>query len=126
NAKSPPASNDRPLPDGDYDRPSPPEAADMSDVASEAAALKRWLFDVALPLWWKDGADRVGGGFHEAISLDGRPLARPHRASVLLLRSRPPRLARSLARGAAPRARLFPQAFRHRERDGRVRGRSGR
>src|SRR6266446_4258093 len=55
----------------------------MSDVASEAAALKRWLFDVALPLWWKDGADHVRGGFHEAISLDGRPLARPHRARVI-------------------------------------------
>src|SRR6516164_1564807 len=55
----------------------------MSDVASEAAALKRWLFDVALPLWWDDGADRVGGGFHEAIGLDGRPLARPHRARVI-------------------------------------------
>ena len=55
----------------------------MSDVASEAAALKRWLFDVALPLWWKEGADRVGGGFHEAIGLDGRALARPHRARVI-------------------------------------------
>jgi len=55
----------------------------MSDVASEAAALKRWLFDVALPLWWKEGADHVGGGFHEAIGLDGRPLARPHRARVI-------------------------------------------
>jgi hypothetical protein len=38
----------------------------MSEVATEAAALKRWLFDMALPLWWKKGADRVGGGFHEA------------------------------------------------------------
>jgi mannose/cellobiose epimerase-like protein (N-acyl-D-glucosamine 2-epimerase family) len=55
----------------------------MSDVASEAAALKRWLFDVALPLWWEQGADRVHGGFHEAISLDGRPLPRPHRARVI-------------------------------------------
>jgi len=55
----------------------------MSDVASEAVALKRWLFDVALPLWWKEGADRVGGGFHEAIGLDGTPLARPHRARVI-------------------------------------------
>src|SRR5262249_41987547 len=52
-AKRPPASNARPLPDGDYRRPPPPKAADMSDIASEAAALKRWLFDVALPLWWK-------------------------------------------------------------------------
>ena len=58
-------------------------AADMSDVANEGAALKRWLFDVALPLWWEDGADRIQGGFHEAISLDGKPLPRPHRARVI-------------------------------------------
>jgi mannose/cellobiose epimerase-like protein (N-acyl-D-glucosamine 2-epimerase family) len=55
----------------------------MSDVAGEAAALKRWLFDVALPLWWNEGADHIAGGFHEAISLNGRPLARPHRARVI-------------------------------------------
>jgi len=55
----------------------------MSDVAAEAAALKRWLFDAALPLWWERGADRVRGGFHEAISLEGRPLRRPHRARVI-------------------------------------------
>jgi len=55
----------------------------MSDVASEAAAFKRWLFDVALPLWWEKGADRVHGGFHEAISLDGKPLPGPHRARVI-------------------------------------------
>jgi mannose/cellobiose epimerase-like protein (N-acyl-D-glucosamine 2-epimerase family) len=55
----------------------------MNGIAGETAKLKRWLFDVALPLWWNDGADRVGGGFHEAISLDGRPLARPHRARVI-------------------------------------------
>ena len=55
----------------------------MSELASEAAALRRWLFDEALPLWWKDGADRVRGGFHEAIDLDGTPLARPHRARVI-------------------------------------------
>jgi mannose/cellobiose epimerase-like protein (N-acyl-D-glucosamine 2-epimerase family)/glycosyltransferase involved in cell wall biosynthesis len=52
----------------------------MSDLAGEAAALRRWLFDVALPLWWEVGADRINGGFHEAIDLDGRPLARPRRA----------------------------------------------
>jgi mannose/cellobiose epimerase-like protein (N-acyl-D-glucosamine 2-epimerase family) len=27
----------------------------MNDVASRAAALKRWLFDEALPLWWFAG-----------------------------------------------------------------------
>jgi mannose/cellobiose epimerase-like protein (N-acyl-D-glucosamine 2-epimerase family)/glycosyltransferase involved in cell wall biosynthesis len=55
----------------------------MSDLVGEAAALKHWLFDVALPLWWEDGADHIRGGFHEAIDLDGRPLAQPHRARVL-------------------------------------------
>ena len=55
----------------------------MSDAVSEAAALKRWLFDVTLPLWWEYGADRIQGGFHEAISLDGKPLPRPHRARVI-------------------------------------------
>src|SRR5262249_61861414 len=82
-AMIPPASIDRLILDVDDHRPSPSEAAGMSDVAGEAAALKRWLFDVALPLWWKEGADRVGGGFHEAIGLDGTPLARPHRARVI-------------------------------------------
>jgi mannose/cellobiose epimerase-like protein (N-acyl-D-glucosamine 2-epimerase family)/glycosyltransferase involved in cell wall biosynthesis len=52
----------------------------MSDLAGEAAALRRWLFDVALPLWWKVGADHADGGFHEAIDLDGKPQALPHRA----------------------------------------------
>ncbi len=52
----------------------------MSNAFGEAAALRRWLFDAALPLWWDIGADRGGGGFHEAIELDGKPLARPHRA----------------------------------------------
>ena len=55
----------------------------MTDLAGEAAALNRWLFDAALPLWWQQGADRVRGGFHEAISLDGRPLPLPHRARVI-------------------------------------------
>ena len=77
---------------GDQDRvtpgqPLPPApstpGARTRDVVSEAAALRRWLFDDALPLWWEDGADRVRGGFYEAIDLEGRPLARPHRARVI-------------------------------------------
>jgi mannose/cellobiose epimerase-like protein (N-acyl-D-glucosamine 2-epimerase family) len=55
----------------------------MKPAAAEAAALRRWLFDVALPLWWEVGADRERGGFHEAIDLDGKPLARPHRARTI-------------------------------------------
>jgi mannose/cellobiose epimerase-like protein (N-acyl-D-glucosamine 2-epimerase family) len=53
------------------------------DVVSEAAALRRWLFEQALPLWWEVGADHLRGGFHEAIELHGSPLARPHRARVI-------------------------------------------
>ena len=52
----------------------------MSDFATEAAALRRWLLDVALPLWWEVGGDRVRGGFHDAIGLDGRPVVGPRRA----------------------------------------------
>src|SRR5262249_11975558 len=78
-----PANNGRCAPQRDDLGLSLIEAAHMSDLAAEAAALNRWLFDVALPLWWQQGADRVRGGFHEAISLDGRPLPLPHRARVI-------------------------------------------
>jgi hypothetical protein len=74
NAKGLAASNDHRASDGHDVRPAPVEAAAMSDVTAETAALKRWLFDAALPLWWEQGADRVRGGFHEAITLDGKPL----------------------------------------------------
>src|SRR5262249_43904090 len=58
----------------------------MSELQEEAAALQRWLFEQALPLWWRLGADRAGGaggaagGDQGAIGLDGRPVAKPHRA----------------------------------------------
>jgi len=52
----------------------------MSERQQEAAALERWLFERALPLWWEVGADRAGGGYYEAIDLNGKPVARPHRA----------------------------------------------
>ncbi len=55
----------------------------MSVLAREAEDLRHWLFEAALPLWWQVGADRAGGGFHEAIDLDGTPVARPHRARVV-------------------------------------------
>jgi mannose-6-phosphate isomerase len=52
----------------------------MSDIATDAKALREWLFRDALPLWWEVGGDRERGGFHDAIGLDGGPIARPHRA----------------------------------------------
>lgn len=52
----------------------------MSALTAEARKLKTWLFDTALALWWEIGADRIRGGFHEAIDLAGNPVAKPHRA----------------------------------------------
>src|SRR5712692_2552933 len=55
----------------------------MNHVAAQAVALRDWLFECALPLWWEVGADRARGGFHEAIDLDGKPLTQPHRARTI-------------------------------------------
>ena len=55
----------------------------MNNVASEAGALRDWLFEQALPFWWEVGADRSRGGFHEAIDFDGKPVANPHRARTI-------------------------------------------
>ena len=55
----------------------------MIELASQATALRDWLFDHALPIWWEIGADRVHGGFHEAIDLDGRPVPKAHRARTI-------------------------------------------
>ena len=46
------------------------------------ANLYGWFKDTALPLWWTDGADRVRGGFHEAIRHDGTPVVSNRRAHV--------------------------------------------
>src|SRR6202023_3015528 len=54
--------------------------AQMTDLSAQVHALRNWLLDGALPLWWELGADRDRGGFHEAIDLDGTPVAHPHRA----------------------------------------------
>jgi mannose-6-phosphate isomerase len=34
-------------------------------------AKRRWLFDLALPFWFAEGVDWVGGGFHEQFAVDG-------------------------------------------------------
>ena len=41
-----------------------------------------WLREAAFPLWWNVGADRVRGGFHEALNVDGEPRPGPRRARV--------------------------------------------
>ncbi len=52
----------------------------MRDLAAQVHTLRTWLGNHALPLWWELGADHARGGFHEAIDLEGRPVAHPHRA----------------------------------------------
>jgi mannose-6-phosphate isomerase len=44
--------------------------------------LKTWALASAFPLWWEHGADRIKGGFFEAIDQDGTPLQAPRRARV--------------------------------------------
>lgn len=44
---------------------------------------RRWLTEEALPFWARNGVDRVNGGFHEVLGLDGRPLDRPKRLRTM-------------------------------------------
>ena len=52
-------------------------------LADATAALQDWLFEAALPLWWRAGADRGSGGFHEAIAFDGTASSEPRRARTI-------------------------------------------
>ncbi|TGT75985.1 mannose-1-phosphate guanylyltransferase [bacterium M00.F.Ca.ET.159.01.1.1] len=45
--------------------------------------VKHWLFDETLPLWSTMGVDYVHGGFHEALSFDGKPLGKPKRMRTM-------------------------------------------
>ena len=45
--------------------------------------VQAWLLNEALPLWSNVGVDRVYGGFHEALGLDGRPLVRQKRMRTM-------------------------------------------
>ena len=47
-----------------------------------AERLRHWLFEAALPLWWRVGADHALGGYYERISFDGRPVILPRRSRV--------------------------------------------
>jgi len=58
----------------------------MSATEAELAGLRdtllAWLFEEALPLWWRVGGDHAGGGFFEAIGQDGKPVLGDRRARV--------------------------------------------
>jgi mannose/cellobiose epimerase-like protein (N-acyl-D-glucosamine 2-epimerase family) len=44
--------------------------------------FRSWLFEHALPLWWRVGADHALGGYHERINFDGKPVVLPRRSRV--------------------------------------------
>jgi mannose-6-phosphate isomerase len=56
--------------------------AEGRDLSSLSRRLDDWLDVSALPLWWSLGADHQWGGYHDCLSLTGRPLAGPRRARV--------------------------------------------
>lgn len=45
----------------------------MTDLKTEAQALKRWAIDAALPFWAENGRDQ-NGGFYEDLDLQNQPL----------------------------------------------------
>ncbi len=52
------------------------------ELAAAAARLRDWLFQAALPLWWRVGADHALGGYYERIDFDGKPVVLPRRSRV--------------------------------------------
>ena len=52
------------------------------EIDGRRKALELWLFESALPLWWTLGADHQQGGFHDALSLDAKPVPAPRRLRV--------------------------------------------
>lgn len=55
---------------------------DPHDLPALSRRLDDWLDVSALPLWWSLGADHQWGGYHDCLSLTGRPLVGPRRARV--------------------------------------------
>lgn len=51
----------------------------MPEPGAHAKRVRHWLFEETLPLWSTAGVDRVNGGFHEALTFQGEPVARPKR-----------------------------------------------
>lgn len=54
----------------------------FSDLGQAKAWFDVWLRASALPLWWAVGADHVAGGYCEALTPQGRPVAAPRRSRV--------------------------------------------
>ena len=54
----------------------------FSEFTADSEKLRHWLFDAALPLWWRRGADRTLGGYHEQLEFSGDPVILPRRSRV--------------------------------------------
>ena len=52
------------------------------ELVVAAKKLRQWLFETALPLWWRIGADHTLGGYHERIDFAGEPVLLPRRSRV--------------------------------------------
>lgn len=63
-------------------REATPRPAAWETLGQARQEMGRWLRVSALPVWWSLGADHASGGFHEALDLEGRPLAAARRARV--------------------------------------------
>ena len=67
----------------DRGSPAPREANGKDhDLLTLSRRLDDWLDVSALPLWWSLGADHQWGGYHDCLSLTGRPVVGPRRARV--------------------------------------------
>ncbi len=55
----------------------------MPETGAHAKRVRHWLFEETLPLWSTAGVDLVHGGFHEALSFQGEPVARPKRLRTI-------------------------------------------
>jgi mannose-1-phosphate guanylyltransferase/mannose-6-phosphate isomerase len=54
----------------------------MQDLEDWRRSYRHWLFEIALPLWHRNGVDRQRGGFQELLGQDGQPVLAPRRARV--------------------------------------------
>lgn len=66
------------------DRPEPdmPLSTSLARAAEVCESLKSWLLEDAYTVWWTRGADRVRGGFHERLRLDGDATEEPRRSRL--------------------------------------------
>lgn len=59
-----------------------PVHVSLTEAREACEALKSWLVEDAYPAWWRHGADRIRGGYHERLHLDGEATGEPRRARL--------------------------------------------